>query len=276
MVFPGNTDATTVDTSSTPIHFSFPYDDEPDAKVTNGSITITVDNLPAIEPIIRISSATGKAGGELTLAIALQNNPGIIAMCFSISFDEKSLRFEGFEDTGMLGGPTHSPTTAPGASPPIWFTWEDGLATVDNTVDGDIVKLRFRVLEDTMPGEYNIELTYEPGDILNSMLSPVGSEVVSGKITVVKDTGWAIANSQGVPSPLVVALRRGATMQFTALLDGVSVINDLKWVIEESRFATVSPSGLVVANKLYVGQVALQLIDTSNNLLASIIIRITV
>jgi hypothetical protein len=86
--------------------------------------------------------------------------------------------------------------------------------------------------------------------------------------------GWMIADMNGKPAPMIITLTRGKTVQFIALFNEETVTNNLNWVIDNTRFAIVSPTGLVTANKLYVGQVALLLFDTSNNLLTSIIIRI--
>jgi Leucine-rich repeat (LRR) protein len=176
------------------------------------------------EPFINVSSANCRPGNEVTLAVTLEDNPGIIAMSFSISFNDKSLRFEGFEDTGLLSGPTHSPATEPGAKSPVWFTWEDGLATVDNTVDGDIVKLRFRVLEDTMPVEYSITLSYYPGDIMNNNLSPVHFDIKNGIINVPKFM-YGDLNDDGLVNLTDSVILRRYTAKWPLADIGVDSIN---------------------------------------------------
>ncbi|MCL2151655.1 MAG: InlB B-repeat-containing protein [Oscillospiraceae bacterium] len=86
--------------------------------------------------------------------------------------------------------------------------------------------------------------------------------------------GLKIGDAQGVLAPINVALQRGSTMQFTALLDGVIITDDVVWLIANSQLATVTSDGLVIVNKLYTGQVTLMLFNTSNNMSASITIRV--
>ena len=86
--------------------------------------------------------------------------------------------------------------------------------------------------------------------------------------------GLKIGNAQGVLAPFNITLQRGSTMQFTALLDGVIITDDVVWTIANTQLASVDSDGLVTINKIYAGQVTLMLFNTSNNMSASITIRV--
>jgi uncharacterized repeat protein (TIGR02543 family) len=86
--------------------------------------------------------------------------------------------------------------------------------------------------------------------------------------------GWMIGNSFGEQAAINVTLKRSMVVQFTALFDGVVMPGPHNWYIAETQFATVNSSGVVTVNKLYVGQIKLELRDQVGNLLTSIAIRI--
>ncbi|MCL2153185.1 MAG: putative Ig domain-containing protein [Oscillospiraceae bacterium] len=87
--------------------------------------------------------------------------------------------------------------------------------------------------------------------------------------------GYKIYDSNFRPAPINMALNGGSAAQFYATLDGEIITSGIKWLVVDTRLATVSAYGLVNVNKnKYTGQLVLMLYSSENKLLDSIILRI--
>jgi hypothetical protein len=124
-------------------------------------------------PAISVGSITGKAGDRVVIPISLENNSGIIVMRLSVDFDNKALRLLKVEDQGKLNGSMHPPVS----DSPCILLWADPFSSVNNTFSGKIVDLHFEILEDVVPGESKVTVTYGPNDIFNKDLELVSFEV---------------------------------------------------------------------------------------------------
>ena len=144
------------------------------------AVTVLADSAP----LLSVSSIVGLRGNEVEVAITLKNNPGVTAMRIDVGFDPKALTFLRYSDTALLKGPSHPPSTTEGATSPLVFAWEDGLATVNNVSNGNIVLMRFLVSNDAEPGNYDITLSYLPANVYNVDVTPVHFNIIDGSITV--------------------------------------------------------------------------------------------
>ena len=118
-----------------------------------------------------------EAGATVSVPIRIRNNSGVCGATITIAYGV-GLELTGVEKGDALGSLT---MTKPGnfTANPINIVW-DGLEE-DNS-DGIMAELTFKVPEE--PGDYDIKISYEDGDIVNGDLEPVDVEVMSGKITV--------------------------------------------------------------------------------------------
>ncbi|MDR1135729.1 MAG: dockerin type I domain-containing protein, partial [Clostridiales Family XIII bacterium] len=185
--------------------------------------TVSIITEAPPEPTVRVSSAAGRAGEELTLAVSLENNPGIISMGFNIIFNNEALKLVGIENTGRLNRPLHPPHS--GRSP-IRFTWNDGDSPVNNTNNGEIVILKFEVLKDTNPGEYEIGLEIVEGTILDALIQQVKFRAASGNITVSSFTFGDVNDDTLVNmADSVILMRYTAGWNFADIMPGLTSIN---------------------------------------------------
>ena len=98
-------------------------------------------------PTITVATVNGSAGKEVTVGISIENNPGIAGMTFALDYDKTRIELVGYEDSGMKGW-TIGVENA-GAS------WAE---IADYTDNGEILKLKFRVLDNAADGMAHIRI----------------------------------------------------------------------------------------------------------------------
>ncbi|MBR3954160.1 MAG: peptidoglycan DD-metalloendopeptidase family protein [Clostridia bacterium] len=151
--------------------------------VCDGTKAESIDPVPSVDsdaPQYEIISATGRAGESVTVYIAIKNNPGIISLRNSISYDESALELTAVEDIGLLKG-----FTAPAATiaSPYTLRWADSLAAGNNIANGNVVKLTFKIKDFTETGSYSISV--DPTEARNVDGEKVTFAATTSSITVV-------------------------------------------------------------------------------------------
>ena len=99
-------------------------------------------------PTITVATVNGSAGKEVTVGISIENNPGIASMDFAIVYDKTKLKLVGYEDSQFTGW-TVGVDAGEKAS---WYSNDN------KSVNGEIVKLKFNVLNEAKEGEAYISL----------------------------------------------------------------------------------------------------------------------
>ncbi len=119
-----------------------------------------------------VSSAKSTQGNEVSVDISVEGNPGLALVLFKIDYDKTRLELTGYKD-GLLSD------------------WEVGIGrgekavwvdAIDNTGDGTILTLTFKVLDEAEDGFAEITLT----DIMagNTDEDRIGITVTAGGVTV--------------------------------------------------------------------------------------------
>lgn len=128
-------------------------------------------------PAILVGIVSGKAG-EVTVPVAIRQNPGILGMTLSVLYDGSALELIGAENGAVMEGVLE--LTPPGRfAPQCRFLW-DGLES-EAEEDGEILLLRFRAEK---PGTYPITVFYGEGDIVDGRLTAVDAVVRNGSVRV--------------------------------------------------------------------------------------------
>ena len=132
--------------------------------------------------VIRADQLTAAAGETVKVPIWIDNNNGVCGATIIIEYG-KGLELTGIEKGDALETLT---MTKPGrfSDNPIRIMW-DGLE--EDTSNGIMAELTFIAPKE--PGDYDINISYDDGDIVNGDLMPIEVEVQSGKITVENGTG---------------------------------------------------------------------------------------
>ncbi len=148
-------------------------------------VTFTYTVINSDSPLIEVSTAKGKAGQNIDVTISLANNPGIISMMLSLSYDNSYLTLTDVKDAGVLGSAMHSDAYI---TVPYTLSWANDTATSNFMVNGNIVTLTFKVADDAPEGDIPIVINYNNShyDIYNVDLQTVDFGITNGGITVTK------------------------------------------------------------------------------------------
>lgn len=134
---------------------------------TCGMVTVA-----ATQPTISVSSVKAKPGDVVELKVSLENNPGINTFALGFDYDKTSLELLDVTINKDLGGQFVYKQRA------VW------LNSKDVKYNGEILALKFKVSESAQSGDYEVKVTYSPGDISNYDEQDVNFRVKSGTIIV--------------------------------------------------------------------------------------------
>jgi len=168
---------------------------------------LTVEGASVLLPTL-----SARPGDTVTVPVTLTNNPGLITAKITLTFDDTRLQLVSAEDTGLLAGGVFGDTMAS----PYALTWEKGDQTADNTENGILANLTFKVLADAATG--TAALTAQVSDTGNSAMESVALTVTDGAVNVT-DYFPGDVNSDGTVELLDVTVLR----RFIAGWSGVTV-----------------------------------------------------
>ena len=146
----------------------------------SATFTVTVVDNSATAPKYAIGSASGSVGQTVEVYVSIENNPGIVSLRNIVTYDSSALELIQVENTGLLNGYT---TPYSVISSPYTLRWADSLATENNTSNGNIIKLTFRIKDDAEAGSYDI--TVKPIEARNFDGTKITFRSASSTIPVV-------------------------------------------------------------------------------------------
>ncbi len=146
------------------------------------SCTVTVTEKAYDEdfPAFTVESTMAKAGGTFTVALQAVNNPGIASVKLTVNYDSDILIFDS-ANTGEFDGAVIEELMN-GSVEICWNS--DG--NTNNTTDGTIVYLTFKVKENADIGSTEIRVSYDYEDVCNSGHNDVAFDTVNGIVDVVE------------------------------------------------------------------------------------------
>lgn len=141
------------------------------------ALCFTVSAAAETEPVIIVSSNTAKKGEEASILLSISNNPGIMAITVSVTYDPDSLEYISYAG-GILSDYTVADHPEKGY---IRFVCcESG----DISENGVLVTFNFKVKETAGSGLHKIDIDYSKGDFCNWDEELIMPEIISGGITV--------------------------------------------------------------------------------------------
>ena len=135
------------------------------------------------DPTIVVSEAIGAPGGTASVTVDLKNNPGIVSMTLSMSYNDEILTLTEVNDAGILGANAHKPEYVD----PYTLAWVNDTATTNFTANGTIVTFVFTVAETAEKGTIvpiEIAYDYDNYDIYDKDGTQVRFEIDNGSVTV--------------------------------------------------------------------------------------------
>jgi len=140
------------------------------------------DNDP---PSALAIGATVIKGNSVYVPIELVNNPGLVTMRLTVTFDDRYVTLSpgSVIDGGLLGNTYHSDHY----NSPYTLFWDNSTAHENFMANGTIATLKFTVSGDAPDGEYDITLSYDYDlyDIMDCDMNPVRFETIKGVLKVV-------------------------------------------------------------------------------------------
>ena len=131
-------------------------------------------------PQVVVSSEKAFPGEIVKVTIFIENNPGIVAAYFSVSYSDK-LTLVSATDSGLLNDHMFDNKLT---SNPYNLSWSDASARENNMGNGVIATLEFLVAEDCEPGDLPVRIICRTDDTCNMDLDNVSFTAVDGVITV--------------------------------------------------------------------------------------------
>ncbi len=155
-------------------------------------------------PTFVVENKTAKAGDTFTVDVSIKNNSGIIGLRTYVGYDSDVLELvsatagEDFSDTSF--GPTNKN--------PFSILWDDSLASSNNTTNGVVATLTFKVKEGVEACETEITLTYDPEDVYDFNWDNVEFGIENGTITVIEYISGDVNGDGNVNNKDLGVLRR--------------------------------------------------------------------
>lgn len=194
------------------------------------------------DPLLKLSSATGEQGKEVTLELSVENNPGIIATMVELSYDSDKLELVKVEDKKVLTGYITSEYVT---ANPYKIGWDGTSATADYVDDAVLAICTFKIKEDAEPGETDVKLEFKT-KFYDFNLDTVEFEIQNGKITI---TEPPVVSVESVTLDKTTAEMKlgGETLSLTATVNPENATDKtIVWTSDNEDVATVA-DGVVTA-----------------------------
>jgi len=154
------------------------------SRVASGSGIPSAPSVPErTEPSIVVESVRATAGAKsVEVTVSVENNPGILAMMLTCTYDSSALTLTGATSEDALSALN---LTKPGKlASPCNFIWDGVELNEGDIKDGAMLTLIFDVADNAASGEYEIAFSYSAGGIIDNNMLPVEFDVVNGGIVI--------------------------------------------------------------------------------------------
>lgn len=136
------------------------------------------------KPTFTVSNVTAYQGDkDITLAVNVKNNPGILGMTLSLEFDDKYLELTNAANGDALIGVLNF-TKANVLKSGCRFVWDGQELTKESIKNGAVLYLTFNISADAPSGNYPINISYKSGDIIDGDLNAVDFEIENGVVVI--------------------------------------------------------------------------------------------
>ena len=120
---------------------------------------------------------------EVVVPVLIENNPGVLGMMLSISYDETVMSMTSVEN-GEAVSEVLTLTQSNSLDTGCVFVW-DGLEISDEEIkNGAILLMKFNIDNNAPDGNYQIVIVCDEGDIIDNDLYTLSPTIVNGSITI--------------------------------------------------------------------------------------------
>ena len=146
-------------------------------------IVITAEYLRITDTTFKVDTVTvGADNKNVEVKVSVTNNPGILGMVFSVSYDEETLKLVDCQNGVALSALAfQEPSKLVSGCNFVWYGSETG-----EVVDGEMLILNFEIAEGAEPGTYPISISFNDNAIYDSNSDMVDPDVAQGAIVLEK------------------------------------------------------------------------------------------
>lgn len=140
----------------------------------------------ATNPKITVDDVYGKPGGTVNVDVKISDNPGIVGMRIKLTYDKDVLTLTDvtngkvFDEALSLFGNDKSAV-------PYYMLWDDSLNSDNNTKNGRLVRLSFKISENVKVDSAKVNISVDEKSTFNTELN-----------TVLFDSDSAVVHIKGV------------------------------------------------------------------------------
>lgn len=158
------------------------------------------------DAVVTVDSITATPGSTVDVKVSISNNPGILGAILSLNYSE------GLTLTNVTEGDAFDALamTKPGRyQSPCQFTWDGVELNESDIKNGTIMTLTFEVNENAQAGDdYNVNVSYRNGDIINSSLQAINLTINNGKVSIIDYIPGDVNGDKNVNMMDVILVRR--------------------------------------------------------------------
>lgn len=144
-------------------------------------IVITAEYLRITDSAFKVDTVTvADDTKKVVVKVSVTNNPGILAMVFSVNYDEETLKLVDCQNGVALSALVfQEPSRLISGCNFVWYGSETG-----EVMDGEMLILTFEIAEGAEPGTYPISISWNDNAIYDSNSDMVAPEVTQGAIVI--------------------------------------------------------------------------------------------
>lgn len=160
-----------------------------------------------------VSSERARPGEEVTVGVSIENNPGFAILKLRILYDKTRLSLLGKTDTGVNGWNLGNDIVMLEADQNIYF-------------EGELLKLKFKVLETSEEGDGTVTINFNTGDMHSFEEERINPVIQAGNVNVYKNIPGDINGDGFVDTGDLLRLRRFLLDIPVILVGNADVNND--------------------------------------------------
>ena len=142
---------------------------------------VTVGAAAAETGVISVENTQASVGSTVEVDLNVTQNPGIISVYLTMTYDQTRLELVEVKETGFVGDPLHSQYIT---DYPYNLNWDGGALPANVTATGTLATLVFKVKDDAPTGDAFVTVAEGAGGIINFDLADVDFAFEAGKVTV--------------------------------------------------------------------------------------------
>ena len=207
------------------------------------SLAMSLACLAAGNGTVTVDDVSGKNGETVEIKVEMASNPGIIALCMSIDYDEEILTLVDVVDGKLFKGAASTFSKSVN-NVPYTMIWEDALALENHTETGTLIVLKFRIADTAGVGKTSVKINISQPSTFDIDLNEVAFKVKYGSVTVKGD-------SVTVKEKTTTAVQKitSAAERFPEIVSGITENSTISKRSQTSSDSTAKPTD-VVAGKL--------------------------